>query len=82
MQPSNEAFPAISATKMTASQAGSPLGGLVRMLRHNCITCWQGGHKGKGQEEVHIFISIVLRKVLPFNPSDKKIKKIKINSGL
>lgn len=39
VQLNNETFPAISASKMTASQAGSPSGGLVLMLRHNCITC-------------------------------------------
>lgn len=42
-QQSNETFPAISATKLTASLTGSPLGGLVRMLSYNCTTCWQGG---------------------------------------
>lgn len=42
-QQSNETFSAISATKLTASLTGGPLGGLVRMLSYNCTTCWQGG---------------------------------------
>lgn len=32
-QRKNETFPAISATKLTASQAGGPMGGLVRVSR-------------------------------------------------
>lgn len=58
-QQSNETFPAISATELTASQAGSPLGSLVRMLSHNCTTCWQRGHKEKGQERVHLSILLL-----------------------
>lgn len=52
-QQSNETFPAISATKLTASLTGGLLGGLVRMLSYNCTTCWQrggGGIKRKGKK--------------------------------
>lgn len=49
----NETFPAISATKLTASQAGSPSGGLVRMSGNNCTTC-QDGTKEKGEGGVYL----------------------------
>lgn len=57
---SNETFPAISATKLTVSRSGGPLGGLVKMLSDNC-TCWQGGHRGKCQEGAHVSILRLMR---------------------